>query len=485
MARIIFFGLVLINIIFFFWEYRKGAPEIYLPPSFENHADSTRYAEKIVLLSEVAKQKPVILVAEKPHEAVANKVVEQEPQEIVADAKLQKIATTEALLNKVAEQEPQKVAVGEELQKLAPVETVKENAEVLLSEAAKQEPKTVVVGEELQELTSAETVKESAEVLLNDVAEQGGQEVAAGEELQKLAAVETVKENTEVLLSEAAEQEPHKVAVGEELQKLAPVETVKENTEVLLSEAAKQEPQTVVAGEELQELAAVEVVKESTEVLLGEVTEQASQEVIVGEQPKNIELIELTEEGKEALLPASLVEKATLPIVVESASIALMPVKPNNRIEACYQLKTGKYSEAKISQKIKRKGFQLDIFEQQQHAVNHTYWVLTAAEASFKKAKVIERKIKRLGITDYWLVIKGPLRWRISLGLFSSMERANKAKEQLAEQTQLELDIMPRDQAITVTHIKVSAAKDKSMQVFTKRFSKLIDHELDCYNGEF
>jgi len=46
-VKIILFFTVLINITFFLWEYRKGAPEIYLPAVIEY---STANAEKIVLL---------------------------------------------------------------------------------------------------------------------------------------------------------------------------------------------------------------------------------------------------------------------------------------------------------------------------------------------------------------------------------------------------------------------------------------------------
>ncbi|TXL05490.1 hypothetical protein BMR07_09465, partial [Methylococcaceae bacterium CS1] len=38
---------LLINIIFFFWEYRKGAPEVYLPPVIEYAKNN---AQKIFLI---------------------------------------------------------------------------------------------------------------------------------------------------------------------------------------------------------------------------------------------------------------------------------------------------------------------------------------------------------------------------------------------------------------------------------------------------
>ena len=45
--KFVFFLSLLINIIFFLWEYRKGAPDIYLPPTFEYSKSDT---QKIVLL---------------------------------------------------------------------------------------------------------------------------------------------------------------------------------------------------------------------------------------------------------------------------------------------------------------------------------------------------------------------------------------------------------------------------------------------------
>ncbi len=50
--RIIFLCIILINIIFFIWEYRKGAPEIYLPVHYENNSVSDKYQYKILLLAE-------------------------------------------------------------------------------------------------------------------------------------------------------------------------------------------------------------------------------------------------------------------------------------------------------------------------------------------------------------------------------------------------------------------------------------------------
>jgi len=51
-VKILFLSILLGNIVFFFWEYRKGAPEIYLPISIENKAVNDNQ-QKIFLLSEL------------------------------------------------------------------------------------------------------------------------------------------------------------------------------------------------------------------------------------------------------------------------------------------------------------------------------------------------------------------------------------------------------------------------------------------------
>ncbi len=50
--KFLFLSILLCNIIFFFWEYRKGAPEIYLPNSIENKLNNDN-SSQIFLLSEL------------------------------------------------------------------------------------------------------------------------------------------------------------------------------------------------------------------------------------------------------------------------------------------------------------------------------------------------------------------------------------------------------------------------------------------------
>ncbi len=49
--KFLFLSILLGNIVFFFWEYRKGAPEIYLPTNIESKASNEN--QQIFLLSEL------------------------------------------------------------------------------------------------------------------------------------------------------------------------------------------------------------------------------------------------------------------------------------------------------------------------------------------------------------------------------------------------------------------------------------------------
>ncbi len=55
--KVLFLCVFLINIIFFVWEYRKGAPEIYLPPNYEKSLGSAKYVQQIKLLTEISEIK--------------------------------------------------------------------------------------------------------------------------------------------------------------------------------------------------------------------------------------------------------------------------------------------------------------------------------------------------------------------------------------------------------------------------------------------
>lgn len=62
--RILFLLVFLLNIAFFLWEYRKGAPEIYWLPTYENKVGSSYVEQKIILLSELPSEQLPIVKAE-------------------------------------------------------------------------------------------------------------------------------------------------------------------------------------------------------------------------------------------------------------------------------------------------------------------------------------------------------------------------------------------------------------------------------------
>lgn len=95
--KFLFLGIVLINIVFFIWEYRKGAPEIYLPPVYENSLASTKYAQKISLLTEVRHTVEVNVIPVQQSIDVSNidadKILEMEMKQlgIVNNTELKKV----------------------------------------------------------------------------------------------------------------------------------------------------------------------------------------------------------------------------------------------------------------------------------------------------------------------------------------------------------------------------------------------------------
>jgi len=67
-VKFLFLSILLGNIVFFFWEYRKGAPEIYLPTDIERKASNDNQ-QQIFLLSELpAKVVPLEVDSANNHE---------------------------------------------------------------------------------------------------------------------------------------------------------------------------------------------------------------------------------------------------------------------------------------------------------------------------------------------------------------------------------------------------------------------------------
>lgn len=86
--KVVFFFILLVNIIFFFWEYRKGAPAIYLPPVTEA---TTFKADKIILLKSVPQKQATLASTRESNQSFP--IIE--PEEQGASTNLAVIARSE------------------------------------------------------------------------------------------------------------------------------------------------------------------------------------------------------------------------------------------------------------------------------------------------------------------------------------------------------------------------------------------------------
>ncbi len=79
-----------------------------------------------------------------------------------------------------------------------------------------------------------------------------------------------------------------------------------------------------------------------------------------------------------------------------------------------------------------------------------------------------------------WLFREGLFQWRISLGLFSGKEQAEKAKEQFSERTHQELEVVSSYLKKTVTIVKISTDDRQEVAAFEKKFAMIVDQKVDC-----
>ena len=300
MIRILFLCVVLVNIVFFFWEYRKGAPGIYLPLSYEISLESSKYAQKIMLLSELNSTK------ELPGGADTSKVLSQ--QSVV----------------------PTRLDAGHES---------------LLKEA------------KTHSITHYTTKSHSVEQI---------------------------------------------------------------NSELIID--------------------------------------------------KNLKLDSLKVEDSQLANDEQLISKHN---TMSGLSFPLL---------ACYQLKAGEYTQTTLTEKMIGQTYKLELFEQQQRDAN-SYLVLTLAASSSEEAQSNEQEMKQQGIDDLWLFREGVFKWRISLGLFSGIEQAEKAKELFSEQINQLLEVVPSYLKTGITNVKISAHDKQGMLAFEQEFSDIIDQKVECDQG--
>lgn len=150
----------------------------------------------------------------------------------------------------------------------------------------------------------------------------------------------------------------------------------------------------------------------------------------------------------------------------------------NSQIVACYQLKTGEYTQNTFTQDIEDSAFKLDLLEQQRDV--ESFLVLTMEALSFQEAVSREEELKQQGIGDLWLFQRGLFKWRISLGFFIEKEQAIQAKELFSEKTSQELEVVPSYLATAVTIVKISAQEEQGITAFEQEFSMIVDQKIDC-----
>lgn len=147
---------------------------------------------------------------------------------------------------------------------------------------------------------------------------------------------------------------------------------------------------------------------------------------------------------------------------------------------ACYQLNQTATEKEFISSGDIEQTYTLAFTEEDVPYISN-YLVLTLPVETIQQAKIRQETLKQEGISDLWMFKKGKFKWRISLGLFSSPEKAEFAKEQYTRQTTESLDVVPSWQMQTVTQLTISTLQKKQISGFEKKFSYLLAKEVDCF----
>lgn len=150
-----------------------------------------------------------------------------------------------------------------------------------------------------------------------------------------------------------------------------------------------------------------------------------------------------------------------------------------NPVLACYQLKEGEYTQDMFVQEDEKNAFKLSFFNQNKRYIS-SYLVLTQVSESYQEAKSKEQELKQQGIENVWLFRRGLFKKRISLGLFSSEEHANEAKELLLKQIDQVLEVVPSYQTSVITSVKISTQDKQQITAFEQKFSKLIAQKIEC-----
>ncbi len=121
----------------------------------------------------------------------------------------------------------------------------------------------------------------------------------------------------------------------------------------------------------------------------------------------------------------------------------IQAVVDTDSVVACFQLTSSATQTDFISQTSKENNYILTFAEQEMPYISN-YLVLTLPAETFQLAQNGQETLKQQGIKDLWMFKKGIFKWRISLGLFSSLEKAEFARKQYAKLTTESLDVVPK-----------------------------------------
>lgn len=148
-------------------------------------------------------------------------------------------------------------------------------------------------------------------------------------------------------------------------------------------------------------------------------------------------------------------------------------------IVACYQLQEGEYTQETFAQSSQKAGFNLKINELSKKSITR-YLVLAVKSKAFEDAEKLKQKIKQQGIGDLWLFKQGGFNGRVSLGLFSSEEKAELAKQAFSIQTDHPLEVVASYQTSFIKQIKISTPNKQDIVDFQRQYATIIDQEISC-----
>lgn len=153
--------------------------------------------------------------------------------------------------------------------------------------------------------------------------------------------------------------------------------------------------------------------------------------------------------------------------------------QPKEAQKACFQLQKLSDKQKILSHINKQQNYELSFSELNSPYIS-SYLVLTLPADSLQQALQQQADLKRQGISDLWLFRKGKFKWQISLGLFSSSEKATYAKEQYTQKISQPIIVSPSIQNRAVIQVTISAEQKETISSFEKQFLHYLNKQVDC-----